>query len=137
MPSLGIDNVEVAVGDTACARRPDGQVRCSESPWTAARSLDFGGPARQLSLQAEPCALREDGAVACLPGVFSRPADGGGDDPWKTPVVIPDLRDVVEVAGGCARKRDHTVWCWGRLVGDGTNGVRPRPVQIHFCPERP
>jgi alpha-tubulin suppressor-like RCC1 family protein len=50
----------------------------------------------------------------------------------------PALSVVVEVAVGsgsrCARKRDGTLWCWGRNssgeLGDGTTEERIEPVQV-------
>ena len=57
-----------------------------------------------------------------------------------TPVVVPGLTNVVELAPGahhtCARLADGTVRCWGNNfygeVGDGTRNDRPPPTLLRF-----
>jgi hypothetical protein len=135
MSSLGAGNVGLGIADAACALDREGQVRCAEAPFVAARTVDFGGPVAQLSFDPYSCVLRRDGAVACLEEIA---VTGPEAEEGRRPVVPAGLeRDVVELAGQCARKRDHTVWCWGDApVGDGTKERRAEAVQIDVCPER-
>jgi alpha-tubulin suppressor-like RCC1 family protein len=84
------------------------------------------------------CALHDDGTVRCWGSNYrGQLGDGSGTD-QSTPVVIPGLTGVVELAGGftnyCARLMDGTVRCWGAndsgQIGDGTLTGRPTPVAV-------
>jgi hypothetical protein len=137
MVPLGDNNLELATYETVCVRKLGGQVRCADTPFGSSRALDFGGPVRQLAFGPAVCALREDGSVACLAGFNQLPGQGGLT--YHPLEVVPGLEtEVVEASSQCARKRDHSVWCWGPTpVGDGSREPRWSAVQIHFCPERP
>ncbi|MCB9592364.1 MAG: hypothetical protein H6719_06505 [Sandaracinaceae bacterium] len=141
--------VDVGCGDAhSCALDPSGAVLC----WGANErgQLGLGDSFDRLEPTPIPelvatdlavgarhtCAALPDGTVACW-GWGAR-ARLGGLPSSLTPVVLPDLADVVEVDAGeahtCARHADGTVSCWGenRLgalgVGSDEPATSPLPV---------
>ena len=118
------DPVAIA-GDAfhTCVLRANGRVLC----WGL---NDFGG-AGNYDLM-EPC------------GAPERPDGGFGPalGRWcvRRPTEVPGLEDAVQVAVGesetCARRRDGTVWCWGRNVAldDGLGSLGDGlPPGDEFC----
>jgi alpha-tubulin suppressor-like RCC1 family protein len=110
-------------------------------------AIDYGG--------GHYCALKRDGTVWCwghneYGQAGTPPASGeicngarrhGLDTTWvyaryyclNRPRQVPGLTDVVEIDAGfnvtCARKRDGTVWCWGKgPLGDGLPNTELCPV---------
>jgi alpha-tubulin suppressor-like RCC1 family protein len=90
--------------------------------------------------RSHTCAHLRTGTVLCwgdgsqgtlVEGVAARVLDG--------PRTVPGLTEVVELTGAaddatCARRRDGTVWCWGRNgdgeLGDGTTVARAAPAPV-------
>lgn len=126
----GISNakqVRVSIQGSACAVLGDGGVGC----WGA------DNPPRGLHdivQLGDNCARAKDGRVWCWGsnldgemglGMQGRPhldRPGGGWDPdvVATPLAVPHLRDVVDLASRgeltCAVTRSGQVWCWGPIV---------------------
>ncbi len=120
----------------ACGVRGDGGLWCWS--WKAAQTngqgtpeltmmppVRIGGDARWSAVSVggdHTCAVRADGALACLD------ADGA-------PVALGDETDWVAVRAGrahvCARRRDDSVACWGNnlfgQLGRGTTGLALQP----------
>jgi hypothetical protein len=81
------------------------------------------------------CALTRTGAVRCVGGRRLSVEQRDMFDP--SPYVPVGLeQEVVDLAPGCAVKRDGSLWCWGIMPGDGTLGRAIEPVRIDVCPER-
>lgn len=87
------------------------------------------------------CAVKQDGTLWCWGrNDYGQTGDGTMTASRPSPVQVMALgTTVVEVAAGgyhtCARKKDGTLWCWGRnehgQIGDGTTAVaKPSPVQL-------
>lgn len=89
------------------------------------------------------CARTTSGQVYCwgireVGGQGSAPADSADGFWFTAPRAVPGLTDAVEVRVGqyhaCARRRNGTVWCWGRnnngQIGDGTTSLRLSPVEV-------
>jgi hypothetical protein len=101
--------------------------------------VDVSGLSGAISIVAgsyHTCALMAAGTVKCWGN-----AQGGSigigvidSDPHPTPVDVPGLTNVVQIAaaGGtsCARLDSGKVYCWGYTVGDGTNVARSSPTEI-------
>jgi alpha-tubulin suppressor-like RCC1 family protein len=84
------------------------------------------------------CALMAAGTVACW-GYNGMGELGIGADvvASTTPVTVPDLTGVIEVAAGgqstCARRSDGEVFCWGsNIPGDGSKVGSPVPIQVRW-----
>jgi len=135
---------EVVVGDvTACARRLDGRFECRGDP------LDVSGDIRQVSLGAGGhCVLRRDGTLACSERgerLQSPPRPPiAVDRNYTTCVLVEDgevlcpqngtygawgavsrerFKAIAATSwGGCGRRQDDTVGCWGRVPGPGPQG---------------
>ena len=136
---------EVVVGaGSVCARRlDDGRFECHGSP------IDVSGDVRQLVLGDRPCVLRRDGTLDCgeRGGVATLPppqpviavdrnysicalvdggeamcAESGTSGPWGF-VSRDRFKDIATTSwGGCGRRQDDTVACWGRLPGPVPQG---------------
>lgn len=70
---------------------------------------------------------RDDGTVACWGSSSAgkcglNGTNNGPQSVTLAPVTVAGLSDVIEVAAGghaCARRTDHTVWCWGSALPIG------------------
>jgi hypothetical protein len=129
---------EVVAGEaTVCARRRNGWFECR------GRELDVSGDVRQVSLGADgTCVLRRNGTLACA-GYGDQAAaptsavavdrnhvtcvlvDGGEvlcpqtghDGPWGS-VSRERFKAIAATSwGGCGRRADDTIGCWGRVPG--------------------
>lgn len=152
VPGLG-DVAEVALGTWhSCARQISGQVRCWG--WNETGQLGDGGFTRRttpvrvkglnnvagLSLGgSHSCARLENGRVRCWGKNWEgQVGDGTISNNRPSPVPVPGLRNVVEIALGrahsCARLANSRVRCWGYnfygQLGDGTNINRSSPVVV-------
>jgi len=89
------------------------------------------------------CALHRDGTVLCWGDNRWGQLGDGSTTERHSPVVVPGLTHVVELATGddfrlgshtCARLSDGTVRCWGAngngQLGDGTTAERHSPVVV-------
>jgi alpha-tubulin suppressor-like RCC1 family protein len=86
---------------------------------------------------AQTCAVRTDGTLACWGSdAEGRLGIGSGSD-LLVPTAVPGLADLDEVGCGpvhtCARS-GGSVWCWGRntvgQLGDGTTTRQTSPVVV-------
>jgi len=136
---------EVVVGDgSACARRlDDGRFECHGG------AIDVSGDVRQLALGYGHCVLRRDGALDCgerggtsimpppqpviavdrnesicalVEGGEAMCPESGKSGAWG--LVSQDrFKDIATTSwGGCGRRQDDTVACWGRLPGPVPQG---------------
>ncbi|MBS2013502.1 MAG: hypothetical protein JST00_11470 [Deltaproteobacteria bacterium] len=93
------------------------------------------------------CAVKADTSVACWGNDLAEAGDGGAaSSPTpiaiKGPLGVGVLNNVVSVSPGlrhaCARKKDDTVWCWGKndrgQLGDGTKVDSAYPVKVVGLP---
>jgi alpha-tubulin suppressor-like RCC1 family protein len=80
------------------------------------------------------CALLDDGTVSCLGSGALGQNDANSNllSTSATPLLVPDLADVVELAAGdthaCARLVDGTVKCWGSVGYGSAGSTRPETV---------
>jgi hypothetical protein len=161
IPALGADNLQLSVGEHLCVVKRDGSVVCLGLPlcWSepginqgqrrcfatntsgelGTGDTDekdgpvlggaLGGDVRQVSAgPAVTCVLTGAGRVVCV----------GAHHLGRTPLPVtpPGLEaDVEEVVFPCARKRDGSLWCWGRYPGDG-GLLAAAPVRIDVCTGR-
>jgi alpha-tubulin suppressor-like RCC1 family protein len=151
-------------GAHTCARTAQGQVACwgrnkygelglaGGDRWTptlvpaltdiAAVAAAGGGG---TGVSGHSCAIDTSGTVSCwgtndwgqlgngtiIPTLSSMPGRA-------TPAAVTGLAGAVEVVAGmshsCARKKDGTVWCWGRgdsgQLGTGNMQYQPAPVSV-------
>ena len=136
-----------------CAVKTDGTVWCwgdnasgqigdgSTTPrLTPSEVSSLGGPAAEVSANNSfTCARRTDGTLWCWGGNTDGELGNGSTVPSSLPVQVNSLgSSVIEVSAGdngaCARKNDHSLWCWGSNfegnVGDGTTLRRLTPVPV-------
>jgi alpha-tubulin suppressor-like RCC1 family protein len=141
------DVVHLATGGKhACARRDDGTLWCwgdnSAGQLGDGTREDTSCPVQVTELGADvvavdaggfhTCAVKLDGTLWC----WGMATDGQlGIGPTaslvETPQRVPGLADVASVATAyahtCAKRRDGSVWCWGR--GSGAEPARvPTPL---------
>lgn len=133
-------------GTVSCWGRNDaGQLGNGKKDWQITSPTRVEGLRDVIMLAAgvaHTCAVMSDGTAACWGDNESgRLGNGSSGSHAKEPVVVPNLRDVVEIAAGlehtCARHADGTVSCWGGnqfgQLGIGTSGndagkLVPTPV---------
>ncbi len=145
--------LHVAVGEQhSCAIRPDRTVWC----WgdNAHGQLGDGSPsanapapvrvtglrdAVQLSAaRFYSCAVRADGSVWCWGDEGFGRVSGRGDvhGAQRSPRAVQGLTEALQVATGenhaCARRRDGSVWCWGRNTSGelGSRGVESADTEM-------
>lgn len=149
---------EIAVGQSVtCARASAGDVACVGT--NNLGSLGRGstdtfahpepapvvgllGPAQRLGVarRAHVHAILADGRVQGW-GFNEYGEIGVGTDAGSvpTPMLLPGLADVVQVASGvqlgCALTKTGTVWCWGRNDTGGV-GVEPDAGEIFWAPRQ-
>jgi alpha-tubulin suppressor-like RCC1 family protein len=147
-PVAGVANakqVRVSRYGGACVVLNDGGVSCwgKDNP---PRGL------RDIVQLGENCARAKDGRVWCWgtnldgemgQGMQGRPhlfRDGGARDPdvIATPMAIPHLRDVVDLASRdeltCAVTGSGQVWCWGFLVPARSKNFTFAPTRMTGLP---
>jgi len=147
--AFGTDNIELFVGaHDDCVRKIDRTIWC-RSPREVAPLKTIATRVLQLSLGLfHNCAVTTDGKVWCW-GDLS-----GWTDPAVTaipnaarhfvtePIELKGIDEAVEVATGsnaCARRKDHTVWCWGynapysQFVELGTDVTQLTLNPVHMC----
>jgi alpha-tubulin suppressor-like RCC1 family protein len=119
-------------GENSLGELGDGTTETRPRP-TVVAGLD--GVAQVAVTDGLSCARRADGTVACWGGFVPTPLPqpdtcGGGHRFYpcaRHPLAVPELTDVVDLAlargTGCVRRRDGSVWCWGR--GDARPGWHP------------
>ncbi len=148
--------LEVALGEAhACARKPEGTVRC----WGDDRSGQTGsGMTTDAGLHEEPvdvagiddaidiasgrahtCVVRRSGKVSCW-GFDNdgQLGDGQTGTTSPTPVDALNISDAVAVAAGstftCAARRAGGVACWGNngsgQLGTGNTTPSPSPISV-------
>lgn len=144
--------VYVSAGSaSACARRPDGTVRCwgnnrgallgDGTMITRAEPVPVMGitDATEVSVgQFHSCAVRANGHVMCWGTGRNGQLGNGNNIDSATPVEVVQLDDAVHVAVGqtftCAVRRAGPVVCWGQndrgQVGDSTRSERTRPTTV-------
>lgn len=137
------DATHVIAGLTTCALHATGDVSC----WGGGYLPATGTPTaisgltgvQQLAFGSNHmCALVAGGTVACIGNNSAGELGIGEGTPFSmTPVTVPGLRDMVEVAAGaastCARRNDNEVFCWGNnLPGDGSMMGSFVPVQVRW-----
>ena len=112
----------------------DGSTAASPSP----RPTGITDATGVVTGDAHACALRQDRTVACW-GLNSSGQLGDGTTTQRTsPVVVPNLSGVLELAAGrlhtCARLDDGSARCWGAngsaQLGDGSTTNRTSPVLV-------
>ncbi len=147
----------VLSGAYSVARTASGSVWAFGTNSSGQLGSDTGGAASPVPLQvagiddavqisagfSHACAVRASGQVWCWGSdSFNRCGNGvvRRDGPTPRPVVFDmggemPLQNVAQVAahddGGCARKTDGTVWCWGAgTLGNGSTGTTGVAVQV-------
>lgn len=93
------------------------------------------------------CAVKADTSVVCWGNDLAAAGDGGVASSAtpiaiKGPLGVGVLNNVVAVSPGvrhaCARKKDQSVWCWGKndrgQLGDGTKVDSAYPVKVVGLP---
>jgi alpha-tubulin suppressor-like RCC1 family protein len=138
------DATQVIAGPDTCVLHADGTVSCwgggTFNPPQPTPTLMAGltGVQKLIGAPDFSCALMTAGTVACWGDNHTGALGIGADIPSSTtPVTIPGLSGVVEVAAGngstCARRNDGEVLCWGANVpGDGSMQGSPVPVQVRW-----
>jgi alpha-tubulin suppressor-like RCC1 family protein len=125
--------------DAVCAISKEGSLRCATG--ANVRYEPLGRViATQVVLSAHRgCAILSDASVRCFAlDPKSQPTGMTKVASWDEPGL--ELGDVVQLAAGtghaCARKRDRTVWCWGRndygQLGNGSRETSAQPVQVAY-----
>jgi alpha-tubulin suppressor-like RCC1 family protein len=82
------------------------------------------------------CALKRNGSVFCWGTGASGELGQGSLNPVRQPTRIDALgTDVIEIVAGdahtCVRKRDGSLWCWGRNNFGQSNGADPSASPLH------
>jgi alpha-tubulin suppressor-like RCC1 family protein len=82
------------------------------------------------------CALKRNGSVFCWGTGASGELGQGSLNPVRHPTRIDALgTDVIEIVAGdahtCVRKRDGSLWCWGRNNFGQSNGADPSASPLH------
>ncbi len=111
--------VEIAMGDDwLCWRVSSGLVECpivhgKAVPPKQRRELAKDAIAIGRGDALRVCVVHTDGQVDCT----------SLDEPKAEPAAIAGLTEVVSLDGGCAVRRDGSVWCWGDPRTTGRGGV--------------
>jgi alpha-tubulin suppressor-like RCC1 family protein len=138
------DATRVIAGYTTCALHATGEVSCWGggylNPPTGTPTLISGlTSVQQLAYGSNHmCALMTGGTVACIGNNSGGELGiGEGTPSSMTPVNVPGLSGIVEIAAGgastCARSGDNDVFCWGRnLPGDGSMMGSFVPTQVRW-----
>jgi alpha-tubulin suppressor-like RCC1 family protein len=145
---------EIACGAShVCARRRNGGVKCWGRNTEGQLGADVSGsrvnPVKVKGLRDaamlasghhHSCAVRDGGGVVCWGDnkAMQLGPEAGEDKRRKTPVALPGLGEVVQIAAGgrhsCARLRSGRVKCWGdngRGQLDGNEGpARAEPLVV-------
>jgi alpha-tubulin suppressor-like RCC1 family protein len=126
------DNLE---GQLGLADRYPGDAQLSPAQVSSARDWVFVAAG-----QGHSCGIRSPGALYCWGRNTESQLGQGSADPQqiRTPTRVGIDDDWVEVGVGqgtsCARKRDKTLYCWGKLASGvlavGDLEARPTPARI-------
>jgi alpha-tubulin suppressor-like RCC1 family protein len=144
-PVIGItDATRVIAGYTTCALHATGEVSCwgggyLNPPTGMPTKISGLTGVQQLAYGSNHmCALLAGGTVSCIGNNSSGELGiGEGMQSTMTPVAVPGLTGIVEIAAGgqstCARRGDNEVFCWGsNLPGDGSMMGSFVPVQVKW-----
>jgi alpha-tubulin suppressor-like RCC1 family protein len=159
---LGANVVRIAAGgDHTCAVLSDQTVWCwganDSGELGDGTTTDRTTPVKVLTLAsivevsagiAHTCARKSTGGVFCWGMNFDGELGDGTTTERHTPVSVVGMTNAAEISLGgsfsifdptgggfsCARRVDHTAWCWGRntlgQLGDGTTVSRVTPVRV-------
>jgi alpha-tubulin suppressor-like RCC1 family protein len=146
--ALGTTVTEVSAGaEHTCARRTGSTLWC----WGRnhfgqvgdGTFADRAAPVQVAALEASvaqssagyshTCARKTDGTLWCWGANFSGQLGDGTETERLIPVEVATLgAAVAEVSAGgshsCARKSDHSVWCWGAYLDDSSGDPTPRSI---------
>jgi hypothetical protein len=142
VPPREISGLASAVGvavsnDAVCAFSKEGLLRCSSAASMRYEPLGRAVVTQVVLSQHRGCAILADASVRCFP-LAPKAGDSGMVKVAAFEEPSLDLGEVVQLAAGtshtCARKRDRTLWCWGRnhygQLGNGTREDSEVPVQV-------
>ena len=150
-PVRGISRAAAALAlgiDEGCALLDEGTVACfplrdpaagarSRARFAAQKVVGARGAVAIARGERHGCAVDMRGAVMCwgAGGSLELGRREQSENGLGTAEVVPGIDQAVELALGddfsCARRRDGTVWCWGRndrgQLGDGSFADRAEP----------
>lgn len=124
------------LGDDSSGQHGDGvQAASPLSVWSGPQNLS--DPEAMVAGDDHTCALK-DGKVYCWGNNLSGQLGLGHNDIAYSPIEVPGLTGVVEIAAGddhtCARRDNGTVACWGeglsRQLGRNATGDSNVPLEV-------
>ena len=86
---------------------------------------------------SQTCAIKADHTLWCWgwdqypsSNAHDTPTQVGSDTNWDTLSSSETSNETTLGLTTCATKLDHTLWCWGQWLGDGTSNPSQSPVQV-------